>query len=136
MVALNVPVPPVKPLSPGSAADLALVVKWIVPVYPNAVLLDASSAVTVKLNGNPACTKVGASTRKCVGPGVGVGASKAVLVVEIVRDQPEKLPVLSALSSTTYRLHVPFGLVPLKTERAELPDGGGAGPGNGSISAS
>jgi hypothetical protein len=40
------------------------------------------------------------------------------------------LPASPPASSTTYRLHVPFGLIPLNTLSADPPDGAGAGAGN------
>ena len=43
---------------------------------------------------------------------------------------PEMLPPSVAVSSLTYRLHTPFGSVPLKTLSALPPDGAGAGAGN------
>ena len=66
----NVPVPFVSVEFAGSIADPSVDVKWIVPVYPVAVLLDASSAVTVMLKGVPAVAVPGAVTEKCVKPGL------------------------------------------------------------------
>jgi hypothetical protein len=42
---------------------------------------------------------------------------------------PILAPISPASSSTTYKLHVPFGFVPLKTDRKEPPEGAGAGAG-------
>jgi hypothetical protein len=54
----------------------------------------------------------------------------------IVRFQLAMLPASTQQSSKTYRLQVPFGLVPSKVESATLPLGVGAGAGNGSPSPS
>ena len=43
---------------------------------------------------------------------------------------PDILPPSVAVSSLTYRLHVPFGSVPLNALSALPPDGAGAGAGN------
>jgi hypothetical protein len=40
------------------------------------------------------------------------------------------LPASPPASSTMYKFHVPFGLIPLNALRAEPPDGAGAGGGN------
>src|SRR5882724_508433 len=51
----------------------------------------------------------------------------------IVRLQPPFIfPTSAAVSSTTYKLHVPFGLVPLKPDKAAGYGPAGAGAGNGS----
>ena len=69
-VAENVPVPAVSVALAGSTAWPSLLVKCTVPAYPVAVLLEASSAVTVMLNAVPAVAFAGAVTLKCVaGPG-------------------------------------------------------------------
>ena len=47
-------------------------------------------------------------------------------------DQLVRLPMSRAASSTRYRLQVPFGAPPSKVDRLTLPDGAGAGAGNGS----
>ena len=49
-VAVNVPVPLVRTALPGKTAAVSLELKCTAPVYPVAVLFDASCAVTVKLN--------------------------------------------------------------------------------------
>ena len=77
----NVPVPLVSVEFAGSTAAPSLEVKWTVPVYPVAVLLDASSAVTVMLKAVPAVAVPGAVTEKCVaGPAVFV--SEKFLAIE------------------------------------------------------
>src|SRR5882724_7938970 len=72
-----------------------------------------------------------AETQELAGVGDGVGLGPPQLVVMFMV-QPESIPRSILSSSSTYKLHVPFGSVPLKTESADPPDGAGAGPGNGS----
>jgi hypothetical protein len=62
-------------------------------------------------------------------PQLGGGAGP----VTICRFQLAIDPPLAARSSWTYRLHVPFGLVPSKTDSDAMPVGTGAGAGNGSM---
>ena len=64
------------------------------------------------------------------GGGGGGGGGGAVVV--IVSDQLVMLPMSSPASSTRYRLQVPLGAPPSKVDRLTLPDGAGAGAGNGS----
>jgi hypothetical protein len=66
IVTLKVRAPFVKVVFAGKVASESLEVKWTVPLYPVTVLPDASSAVTVTLNGVPAVALVGAETEKCV----------------------------------------------------------------------
>lgn len=65
-VTWKVPTPFVSVEFAGRAAFPSLLVKCTVPVYPVAVALDASSAVTVKLIGVPGVAVAGAVTEKCV----------------------------------------------------------------------
>src|SRR5262249_58446304 len=65
-VALKVPTPLVRVASAGRIEAPSLLVKCTVPVYPVAVLLNTSRAVTVKLNAAPAVAVAGALTVKCV----------------------------------------------------------------------
>ncbi len=65
-VAANVPVPFVSVEFAGSVADPSLLVKCTVPAYPVAVLVNASWAVTVRLNADPAVATGGAVTTKRV----------------------------------------------------------------------
>jgi hypothetical protein len=74
-VAENVPEPEASMALDGRVADPSLLVKWTVPVYPVAVLLPASRAVTVKLNDVPEVAELGVDTEKCV-------AAPAVLLSE------------------------------------------------------
>ncbi len=53
--------------------------------------------------------------------------------VVIVSDQPERLPMSAAASSTRYRFQVPFADRPSKTDRFTFPDGAGAGAGKTSV---
>ena len=64
-VAANVPAPFVNVELAGSTGRASLLVKWTVPVYPTAVVLNGSSAVTVKVNAEPAVAVAGAATVKC-----------------------------------------------------------------------
>ena len=69
----------VRVLLAGKIAEGSLLVKCTVPVYPVAVLLALSCAVTVKLKGTPLMAVAGAVTAKWVaGPGVGVGVGVGV----------------------------------------------------------
>jgi len=61
-VALKVPTPPVRPELPGRLADPSVLLKRTVPAYPVTTLLNASSAVTVKLLEAPAIALDGAAT--------------------------------------------------------------------------
>ncbi len=63
-VAKNVPAPLVSVALAGKVAALSLLVKRTVPAYPVAVLLNWSSAVTVKLIAVPAVAVAGAVTLK------------------------------------------------------------------------
>src|SRR5262249_62201611 len=65
-VAEKVPAPLVKVLSAGRVAAGSLLVKCAVPLYAVAVLLNPSSAVTVKLNAEPATAADGALTLEVV----------------------------------------------------------------------
>src|SRR5437762_219964 len=65
-VALKVPVPLVRVELTGSVAAPSVEVKCTVPAYPVAVLLNASSAVTVKLTAHPPRAADRAVTVKCV----------------------------------------------------------------------
>ena len=47
--------------------------------------------------------------------------------VSMSSDQPARAPSSSAKSSTAYRLHTPFGFVPLNADRAVFPLSAGAG---------
>lgn len=69
----------------------------------------------------------GVGTGVMVGPGVGVAQLLSVAMVN--SHPPAMLPWSDPLSSTTYSAQVPFGFVPLKTERAEPPEAAGAGAG-------
>ena len=51
-------------------------------------------------------------------------------VVIVTLHPPAIDPVSPVASSTTYRLHVPFGLVPVKVPRVVADPGAGAGAGN------
>lgn len=63
-----------------------------------------------------------------VGVGVGVATGPPQFVVLMFNDQPPaKLPRSPPTSSNRYRDHVPLGSVPLKIDRAEPPNGAGAG---------
>ena len=53
-------------------------------------------------------------------------------VVMLRHQPPAMLPPSPPVSSTTYKLHTPFGSVPLNTLKADPPAGAGAGDGNGS----
>ena len=55
---------------------------------------------------------------------------QGVAVIIFRHQPPTKLPPLAAESSRTKSFHTPLGLVPLKTDKAEPPDGAGAGAGN------
>ena len=61
-VALKLPAPLVKVEFAGSVAVPSPLLKCAVPVYPVAVLLNWSCAVTVKLNALPAVAEAGAFT--------------------------------------------------------------------------
>ncbi len=50
----------------------------------------------------------------------------------MLSDQLVMLPMSSPASSTKYSAQVPFGVPPSKVDRLTLPDGAGAGAGNGS----
>ncbi len=63
-VALNEPAPPVSVLSAGNTAWASELVKWMVPVYPEARLLNASRAVTVTVTDVPAVLAAGVLTMK------------------------------------------------------------------------
>jgi hypothetical protein len=65
-VAENDPAPLTRVESAGRVAVPSEDVKWTVPVYPVATLLNASSAVTVKPKEEPDETDAGATTVKCV----------------------------------------------------------------------
>jgi hypothetical protein len=65
-VAENVPTPPVSIEFAGSTAAPSLLVKCIVPTYAAALLLNGSSAVTVKLSAAPPVAVAGAETAKCM----------------------------------------------------------------------
>ena len=63
-----------------------------------------------------------------------VNVHGATGVVIMLRHQPPAMiPPSPAVSSITYRLHTPFGFVPLNTFNADPPDGTGAGGGNTSV---
>ena len=51
----------------------------------------------------------------------------------MLSDQPAIEPMSAAASSTRYRFHVPFAVVPSKTDRLTFPDGTGAGAGHVSV---
>src|ERR1051326_7173676 len=53
-------------------------------------------------------------------------------VVMLRHHPPARLPASPPESSTMYKLHVPFGSLPLNTLNADPPDGTGAGATNGS----
>src|SRR4051812_16088754 len=61
-VTWNDPAPATSGVSGGSTAAASELVNCTVPVYPVAVLLNWSSAVTVAVNGVPAVTGLGAAT--------------------------------------------------------------------------
>src|SRR5438105_3401357 len=65
-VARNVPEPLISVLLCGRLALPSVLVKWAVPAYAVAVLLNWSCAVTVKLNATPAVALAGALTVKWV----------------------------------------------------------------------
>jgi hypothetical protein len=65
-VALNVPTPLVSVEFAGNTAAPSELVKCTIPLYPVAVALLASSAVTVNENATPAVADAGALTLKCV----------------------------------------------------------------------
>jgi hypothetical protein len=65
-VAENVPTPFVKIEFAGKTAVPSLLVKCTVPAYAAALLLNGSSAVTVKLSAAPPVAVAGAETTKCV----------------------------------------------------------------------
>lgn len=65
-MAENVPMPLASVESAGNVAAPSVLVKCTVPAYPEATLLNASSAVTVKLSDVPAVAEAGALTAKCV----------------------------------------------------------------------
>jgi hypothetical protein len=65
-VTAKVPVPAVRGESAGSAVWLSELVKWTVPAYDVAVLLNASRAVAVTVKAVPAIALAGALTVKCV----------------------------------------------------------------------
>ena len=58
---------------------------------------------------------------------VEVLAADAVVMFRV--QPPEMLPASGQASSTTYRLHVPFGSIPLNAARVVFPDAAGAGAG-------
>src|SRR5437588_779084 len=64
-VALKVPTPLASGELAGRTAWPSVLVKWTVPMYPVAVLLFWSWAVTVKLNDTPAVAVAGALMLKC-----------------------------------------------------------------------
>ena len=100
-------------------------------------------ALTIKL---PAGVSVSLTVKARAGVGVfravvwltislSVGAAAAGLVVIASDQPPANCPSSPFPSSRTYKDHVPFGLVPLNTESAELLQGpAGAGAGNESTS--
>src|SRR5918998_5265463 len=59
-----------------------------------------------------------------------VATAPAVVMLSV--HPPEMLPASGQASSRTYRLHVPFGSIPLNAARVVLPDGDGAGGGKAS----
>jgi hypothetical protein len=63
-VAEKVPTPLVNVAFAGNTAWPSLLVKCTVPLYPVAVRLDASNAVTVNVNAVPAVAEAGADTVK------------------------------------------------------------------------
>src|SRR5689334_20048050 len=67
--------------------------------------------------------------------GAAMAGAAGASTVEICSDQPVRDPRSPELSSTTYRLQVPFGSVPLKVDRADPPVATGAGAGNASTPA-
>jgi hypothetical protein len=74
----KVPVPLVSIEFAGSFAFLSVLLKWIVPAYPVAWLLNLSSAVTVNVKATPAVTNEGGDTEKWV-----AAAGLTVMVPEI-----------------------------------------------------
>src|SRR5262245_18846648 len=65
-VALNVLVPLLSVALAGRMAWPSVLVKWIAPAYPVAVLPNWSWAVTVNEKAVPAVALLGAPTEKCV----------------------------------------------------------------------
>jgi hypothetical protein len=85
-VAPKVPAPFVRPLFAGNVPCASLLVKCRLPAYPVARLLNASSAVTVKLNAPPVVAAAGALTVRCV-------AAAAATLIALLTPEMELLTV-------------------------------------------
>jgi hypothetical protein len=84
-VAVNVPTPDSSVLLAGNAVELpvSVLVNFTVPVYPEATLLNWSSALTVNPKPAPAVALLGALTIRCVAA-AGLTATVAVPVMPLV----------------------------------------------------
>jgi hypothetical protein len=105
-VAENVPAPLANVELAGKIAAPSLLVKWTVPAYPVDALLNASSAVTVKLNAAPAVCGDVADTVKCAAaPAFTVMV--AVPVMEAVTVSVAATVWLPAVTSVTLNVWTP-----------------------------
>ena len=107
-VAVKVPTPLVSVEFAGSTAWPSLLVKWTVPVYPVAVLLNWSWAVTVKLKATPAVALEGALTLKWVAAAALTVMVLLVPVMELLTLSVAVMVWLPAVFSVALKLVAPL----------------------------
>jgi len=104
----KVPDPLVSVLFAGSTAEPSELVKWTVPVYPEATLLNWSSAVTVTLVAVPTVALPGMDTWKCVANPDPTVIAWEVPVIEAVTVSVAVTVWLPSVFRVTWNSPLPF----------------------------
>src|SRR3974390_3348712 len=107
-VALKVPTPLVRVAFAGRTAAPSLDVKCTVPVYPVAVLFEASSAVTVNGNAEPAVAVAGALTEKCVAAPADTAIAAELPVIDDVAVSVAVIVWLPAVFNVAVKVPTPL----------------------------
>jgi hypothetical protein len=107
------PVPATRVLLAGKDARPSVLVKWTMPAYAVAVLLKASSAVTLKLKATPDAAVAGATTAKCVAAPAETVMAPDVPVIEAVTVSVAVTVWLPAVFKVRLKLPTPLTRVVL-----------------------